>query len=980
MLLLGAGALLLIVGLLFLSVLWMSPADPDNARSGAREGAQSLAASIDRIYHLLGHDEVLEQARLVPPDQPHQTAALADALQAVGIETLIDLRVYQPHAEELEVGAYPEADFTTIQMLIEARRRETARARLHQLGTANEHFAFARAVPGPGDEVAAIMLVRLEADLATRTLAAPPGAAWVRLVQGSRLIASYPPGIEAEATGRELVEGSTLAVEWGVPPAIGILSLTHSTLVSLLGLVLVAVGGFLRFCPVARPARRPRPPQATSAPPPSRPLGAAEATPPRTARKPAPPPAPPPSEPKPDLPDWLLDEESGKGKPLSGEAGATEQARGVEDGKAQQETLGKKTDEAAAPPGDGALELDVPDLDDILRQIEEEGESAAASEPAAGGQADSESESVASTTDEVDDSSVEIGDGLDLLIEEEPESAARQQAASTVDRGPTSDFELELAVDREPESDEPRAEDVAKSEAVAAEKAPDGDLKLATDDLPSEPEAASDRPATSGVEAEPEAEPESEPSQATLEAIDGSELFSIEQFDEDSIRGVFGRTMNAELATLIGRALGTMAVQRGFRKIAVARDGRTSGPLLLSALIRGLRNAGLDVIEAGAVPIPALWYAACEMADGCGVMVTASHAPPEHNGFKVMLGGRILGRARLMEAARIAIDEEFAEGEGSYTQEEVARQYATALAERIELKRPIKVVVDCGNGIAGAVVPILFEALGADLIPLYCDVDGGFPNHLPNPTDPECLEDLRLCVRNFQAELGFAFDGDADRMVLVANDSEVAGTDQVLMLLARTLLADAPEGGDVVMDVRCSAQVRQVVEQAGGQLLISAAGGVPMSHRVIEAGAMLGGEMGGQIVIARHWYPFADAIYAAARLAELFAAGKQSVQESLAELPQSKTTGELVLTLADERAQRLLEQLRTTTDFGDGDVTAVDGLRVDFSDRWGLIRIRPGQGEIELRFSGDDPSALAQIKGEFREWLLAVDPDLRLPY
>ena len=985
----AVGTVMLVVGLVLLSLLWLSPADPDAARSSAREGAESLTAYVDRIYRILGDEEVLEQARQVPPDQPHQTDALAETLNALGIEGLIDLRVYPPRAEEIEVGTYPEPDFAAIQMLVEARRRETARARLQQIGTAHEHIAFARSVPASGNDVASIILLRLDFGQVSESLAAPPGAAWVRLTQGSRPIVSYPPGMEAESLGRESVEGSGLMVEWGVPPAAGLLGFNQSLLVMLLGLMLAGAGAFMRFGSARLPARRRRPVAAATTPPASRPEGAARNPLPQASRPappppPPPPPSPPASEPKPDLPDWLLDEDGGDDKQSPLEDGRSEKAQDDRPDDLSLETLNEQPDEepAAAPPSDGGLELDVPDLDDILRQIEEEGKSASAGEPASAGDADHADESVAPGTGH-DAAGLEIGDGFDLLSEDEGPTGIgadeEGKSAAEDDRAPL-EFDLEPAVDEKSESVGPESKDDSELREEDGDIGADHDpvLEKASQAV-SRPETVTEAPSTFQPASESSMPSQQPPSKATLEAIEGSELFSVDLFDEDSIRGVFNRTMTAELATSLGRAIGTMAVQQGYQTIAVARDGRMSGPLLLSALIRGLRNSGVDVIEAGAVPLPALSYAAYEMAEGCGVMVTASHFPPEQNGFKVMLGGRMLGRTELMDVARLAIDGSFVEGEGSYVQEEVARQYATALAERVELKRPLKVVVDCGNGIAGAVVPVLFDALGADLIPLYCDVDGGFPNHAPSPTDPECLEDLRLCVRNFQAEVGIAFDGDADRLVLIANDSEVAGADQVLMLLARELLAETG-GGDVVMDVRCAAQVRQVVEQAGGRLLVSGAGGVAMSNRVIEVGAALGGDMDGQIVIARNWYPFADAIFVAARLVELFAARKQSVKECLAELPQFQTSGEMAISVGEERGRQLIEQLRDSTDFAEGELSTVDGVRVDYPGRWGLIRVRPGRGDVELRFSGEDPSALARIKGEFREWLLAVDPDLNLPY
>jgi phosphomannomutase / phosphoglucomutase len=1044
LLLMAVGGLALLAGTVFLVMLWLSPTDPDNARTAARENAEAVAAALADINQRLAEETVLEQARRVPPDDPVQTAGVADALAGLGIDNLIDLRVYPPRAEEIEVGSYPDPDFTTVQMLIEARRRGTARARLQQHGTADEHLAFAQAVPGVGDEVAAILLLRHSTDPVFNSLNAPTGAAWIRLVQGSRVLGSMPPEIEAESLGTESIEGSVMSVEWGVPPASGPLSEIHSMIVMLVGLVLAAIGAFLRFGSSRKPAQRRHP--AAAAPQAAAPAPSAK---PRPApRKPAPPP-PASSEPKPDLPDWLLDEggasgEADQSSSADGEGARTEasadlsRATEAPDGAGSDDQLDLPADddEDQEPAGGDALELDVPDLDDILRQIDDEGDEPAASKPTQSADSDPEpepdpepeDETVAPESGDSPGGSVDIGEGLAWLtdtadVDPESEEDTAAPEADDADEEVSTGLELESSAESdsrlterskkdpigdgglelESDSDRPKDAGEENAEALADESSdassesgldleslsepesePDQDLETGLDlekELETRPE--SEPEPESELEVEPEPPPEPEPEDAlspeVLAVIEASEKFSVDIFDEDGIRGVFEDTLDAPLASLVGRAIGTLAVQQGHGTVVVGRDGRTSGPLLLSALIRGLRNTGLDVIEAGAVPTPALWYAAHEMANGCGVMVTASHHPPEHNGFKVMLDGRVLGRRQLIEMAELAIAEEFVEGEGGYTQEEVAPQYATALADRVELKRPLKMVVDCGNGIAGSVVPVLFEALGADVIPLYCDVDGGFPNHAPNPTDPECLEDLRLCVRNFQAELGIAFDGDADRLVLIGNDSEVTGTDQVLMLLAQSLLEDQ-SAGKVVMDVRCASQLKAVVKDAGGQVVVSGAGGVAMSNRVIDEGAVLGGEMGGQIVIAEGWYPFADAIFAAARIAELFAAGKHSVQERLAELPQFRTAGDLLIASDEVRGRELIAELRHKTDFGDGELTTVDGLRVDYPDRWALIRVQPGRGALELRFCGTDSSTLAQIKGEFREWILAIDPDLPLPY
>lgn len=1005
---LAVGGLMMAIGLVFLVLLWLSPSDPDAAQSIASESAESMATLLSEVDAAVQHESVLAAARQVPEDAPEQTEAVVQALAEQGQTERVDVRVYPPRAEEIEVGSYPEPDFTTVQMLIEARRQGAARARLRLAGTADQHIAFARAVVDEAEDVVAIVLVRMSADALLGLLQSPERGTWIRLTQGSRVLRSQPADqADTAALGQHTVEGSALTIEWGVPAAGGALTPVQSILLLIVGLLLAGAGTLVRFGPLGRimagsdPVRPPVPsPTSASAqdktmPPQPAPAASPAAVPETTA----------PEhlsaqeesdEAKPDLPDWLLDE--GGGLPFGDES-----ERSTDDSdKAQpaDEPPGQSPESAPSEPSSGGLELEVPDLDEILAQIDD------ADEPARTSESGTEEASV--------DAAPQVGDGLDYLTDSADSGSGEERLENElVERDPADDeraappeHDVDSGLEWRTDFEEP-AQESTRQEASDEESARADEMSLSLDagldldfdvDQPAESHDTSDdrphpveTPATEGA-AEPSTEevpveelPDEEPEEVLSEEerllaiVAGSDLFAPSLFKNDGIRGVVDRTFDARRATELGRAIGTLAAGAGHRSIAVGRDGRVSGPVLMSALIRGLRNAGMDVIEAGAVPSPALWHAAFEMADGCGVMVGASHHGPVENGLQAMLGGRMLGREQLLQAAVVAVQEEFTEGEGGYSQENAARAYATALAATVELKRPLKVVVDCGNGIAGTIVPILLEALEIDLIPLYCDVDGSFPNHRPDPTDPECLEDLRLCVRNFRADLGFAFDGGGDRLALVSNESEVAGADQVLMLLTRALLSDDPEAR-VVLDVRCAGRLRRMIETAGGQAFLAPAGGVQVARHLVEEKAALGGTIEGQFTVVRNWYPFGDAICTAVRLLELLTADRRSVQEQLDELPESRTTGALPIAIDVEQGRRLVAGLRASVDFGDAELTMIDGVRIDFSDRWGLLRVNGDDGTVELRLGGDDAASLNRIKAEFRDWLLALDPNLSMPY
>jgi phosphomannomutase / phosphoglucomutase len=1036
---LALGGLLIVSALAFLALQWLNPSDPEIARSAADESAGDMAAYVASIDAVLSDEDVVATARQVPETDPQQTAAVAAALAERGQTAVIDLRVYPPRAEEIEVGSYPEPDFTTVQMLIEARRRGVARARIRHAGTGDEHLALARAVNDAAEDVAAIILLRLPAEPLTGLLHSPESGAWLRLTQDGNLILSQPEDVTASTSlGRQIVDGTALTIEWGVPQAPGMLSAPQSLLMLLVGALVMILGGLLRFGPLGRmlagsmPVHRPAaapvaaatgdktlPPRAPGSAPPH-PASADQKAQAAPAEQPA---QPDSSAPKPDLPDWLLDE-GGADLPFgdddkAGRKPGSEGAARDED----VESPAPEAEDSSPEPSDGGLELDVPDLDEILAQIEKAESSPSepsvpephdqvaqdqvAQDQVAQDQVAQDQVAQDQVADEAPDTAPEIGDGLDFLVDTEwrDEAPAEQPTEPTGDARP-ADPGLDWEVEPDDVAGEPTPPDQAEDESEIEDTEPtlaldpDLDLDVGLGDEKGEEESllspfdevgavddatAAESPSPEPVPAAATESAVEQPAEAPDEAmellarLEGSDLFDPVLFKVDGIRGVVDRTLDARRLTELGRALGTLAREAGHATVVVGRDGRVSGAVLMSAVIRGLRNAGVDVIEAGALPAPVLWHAAVERAQGCGVMVSASHHGPVENGLQAMLGGNMLGREQWLQAAVLAVEGELAEGEGSYTQENVAPFYATALADSVKLKRPLKVVVDCGNGIAGTIVPILFEALEVDLIPLYCDVDGSFPNHLPDPTDPECLEDLRLCVRNFRADLGFAFDGDGDRLALVSDKSEVAGADQVLMLLAQALHEDMPDAG-VVLDVRCAGRLRQFIEDGGAQVLPAPAGGVPVARGVVEHQAALGGAMDGQFVIAHRWHPFGDAICTAVRLLELLSADRRSVQECLDELPEMRTTGAMPISVEAEHGRRLIAALRTSVDFGDGEVTTVDGIRVDFPDRWGLVRYSPDDAVVELRLGAHDTAALTRIKTEFRDWLLSVDPDLPLPY
>ena len=452
-------------------------------------------------------------------------------------------------------------------------------------------------------------------------------------------------------------------------------------------------------------------------------------------------------------------------------------------------------------------------------------------------------------------------------------------------------------------------------------------------------------------------------------------------FREYDIRGVVGESLTEDYVRLIGKALGSEAYERGQQTLVVACDGRHSGPDLLAALVEGLRSTGRDVIDIGRLPTPLLYFATHYLNTGSGVMVTGSHNPPEYNGLKIMLGGDTLHGDDIAGLRERIESGNFVDGNGSMQSMEVLDEYIRRVTEEIPvaLGNAFRVVVDCGNGIAGLVAPKLIRALGHDVIELYCDVDGDFPNHHPDPSEPENLKDLITAVKEHEADMGFAFDGDGDRLGIVDPQGNIIWPDRQMMLFAVDVLRRHP-GAEIVFDVKCSSRLGKVIKAKGGKPVMYKTGHSLMKAKLRETGAPLAGEMSGHIFFNDHWYGFDDGAYAAARMLELMMNIKQSPGTVFSKLPTGVNTPELRLNLEEGRHHELMAKLVSSDAFADGTISTVDGVRVDYSDSWGLVRASNTTPSLVLRFEGDDQVALERIQAEFRTVLLSLDETLELPF
>ncbi|NIK54094.1 phosphomannomutase/phosphoglucomutase [Xanthomonas arboricola] len=452
------------------------------------------------------------------------------------------------------------------------------------------------------------------------------------------------------------------------------------------------------------------------------------------------------------------------------------------------------------------------------------------------------------------------------------------------------------------------------------------------------------------------------------------------------IRGVVGKDLNPGVAALIGQAIGSVMQAQGLREVVVGRDGRLSGPELANGLIDGLRRAGCQVIDIGLAPTPVVYFGAYELRAGSCVAVTGSHNPPDYNGFKIVIGGETLSGAAIAELHQ-RINEgrlHTAATPGDLEQRDISDAYIQRIADDVQLDRPIKVVVDAGNGVAGDIAPRLLEAIGAEVIPLYCEIDGTFPNHHPDPSEPHNLDDLVKMVQRFDADIGVAFDGDADRLGVVTKQGAMVFPDRLLMLFAADVLQRNP-GALVIYDVKCTGKLSDHVLRNGGSPLMWKTGHSLIKAKMRETDAELAGEMSGHFFFKERWYGFDDGIYAAARLLEILAQREETPSEVLDALPESVSTPEIKVPVdgdAHALVARFVERAQAGEEspFESARLSTIDGLRADFADGWGLVRASNTTPILVLRFEADTEDALQRIRGLFRSQLQALLPDHPLEF
>jgi phosphomannomutase/phosphoglucomutase len=452
-----------------------------------------------------------------------------------------------------------------------------------------------------------------------------------------------------------------------------------------------------------------------------------------------------------------------------------------------------------------------------------------------------------------------------------------------------------------------------------------------------------------------------------------------EIFKAYDIRGIVGETLTVEGVQLIGRAVGSEAREQGQTAVAVGRDGRLSGPELAGALMEGICSSGVDVFDIGMVATPMTYFAAHHLRCGCAVSVTGSHNPPDYNGLKMVIAGTTLsGEAIQGLRARIKAGR-FTHGPGTRRKVGIVDDYLDRIVADARLARPMKIAIDCGNGVAGATAATLYRRLGCEVAELYCEVDGLFPNHHPDPSQPENLAELIAAVRSGGAELGLAFDGDGDRLGVVTRSGSIIYPDRQLMLFAKDVLSRCP-GAEIVYDVKCTRNLAPWIREHGGVPAMWKTGHSLIKARMKERGAPLAGEMSGHMFFGERWYGFDDAQYAGARLLEILSR-EQDPSTVLEALPDSLNTPELNWKLTEGEPHRLIAQLQQSARFpGATEIIRLDGLRVEYTDGFGLARASNTTPVIVLRFEGDDAAALERIQADFRRVLQPAKPGVPLPF
>ena len=452
-----------------------------------------------------------------------------------------------------------------------------------------------------------------------------------------------------------------------------------------------------------------------------------------------------------------------------------------------------------------------------------------------------------------------------------------------------------------------------------------------------------------------------------------------EIFRAYDIRGIVGKNLDISVANSIGLAIASEAIAQGQTSILMARDGRHSSGDLAEALVNGMISAGAKVIDIGMVPTPVLYYATKTLDTQSGVMVTGSHNPPEYNGFKIAIADQTLSGERIQALRERIENGDFAQGDGSYETHDITADYADRILNDVVLAKPMKVVIDCGNGVTGTMATEILNNLGCMVTTLNGEVDGNFPSHHPDPSNPENLQQLIQVVQEQGAELGIAFDGDGDRLGVVTGSGKIIWPDRLLMLYARDLLSRNP-GSDIIYDVKCSRDVAELVSNLGGRAIMSPSGHSLMKAKMAETGAAVGGELSGHIFFNDRWYGFDDGIYSAARLLEVLSMEPIGAEDVFAELPEKVSTPEIAIPVGEDKKFALMKRLSEQGQFNDGNIVTLDGIRVDYPDGWGLIRASNTSPNLVARFEADSEEALARIQGIFRDQISTTDASVSITF
>jgi len=456
-------------------------------------------------------------------------------------------------------------------------------------------------------------------------------------------------------------------------------------------------------------------------------------------------------------------------------------------------------------------------------------------------------------------------------------------------------------------------------------------------------------------------------------------VISEDIFRAYDIRGIVETALTPDAVTLIGQAFATEARAQGQSTVVIARDGRLSSPDLASALSKGLRAGGCNVIDIGMVPTPVLYYATHKLQTGTGIMVTGSHNPPQYNGLKMLIAGHTFYGDSIKSLYQRIVDGNIDSGDGAYEQQDLIPSYIETIASDIQLARPLNIAVDCGNGVAGVLAVELFSKLGCTITELYCDVDGTFPNHHPDPSKPENLDDIKKAIAENSLDLGLAFDGDGDRVGIIDDRQNIIWADRQMMLYAADVLERKP-GALIIFDIKSSTNLEHFISEHGGEPLMWKTGHSFIKAKMKETGAELAGEMSGHIFFKERWFGFDDGLYSAARMLEILSKRNQPSSEIFAELPDSINTPELQIMFEEGEHYRFMDQFRQQANFENADILTIDGMRVNYPDGWGLIRPSNTTPCLVLRFEANSEAALEEIKTKFRQEILKQDSSLELPF